>query len=87
MQDGRLEAIFRRWHIWNDDQPGSTRGSRVRAEAAPADDSVSLAGGAAEPAPVGSDAAPLYLPALLSAAAITLVLSCLSMALAVGLGS
>ena len=21
MQDGRLEAIFRKWKIWNDDQP------------------------------------------------------------------
>src|SRR4051812_16086524 len=21
MQDGRLEAIFRKWQVWNDDQP------------------------------------------------------------------
>jgi polar amino acid transport system substrate-binding protein len=77
MQDGRLETIFRRWEMWNDDQP------RLYAR---------LTGG--EPAAVPDIAAELstweaaqrYLPALLRAAGITLLLSCLSMALAIALG-
>ncbi|MBI4887552.1 MAG: ABC transporter permease subunit [Acidobacteria bacterium] len=81
MLDGRLEAIFRRWNMWNEDQP------RLYARA--------LAGGGAEPVP-GSTAAPSpgaweatrrYLPSLLQAALITLVLSCAAMGLAVGLGA
>jgi polar amino acid transport system substrate-binding protein len=77
MQDGRLEAIFRRWEMWNDDQP------RLYAR---------LTGGVAVPAPeVAADlstweAAQRYLPALLRAAGITLLLSCLAMALAIVLG-
>jgi polar amino acid transport system substrate-binding protein len=30
MGDGRLEAIFRKWNVWNDDQPALYRGSRGR---------------------------------------------------------
>jgi polar amino acid transport system substrate-binding protein len=81
MRDGRLEAIFRRWDLWNDDQP------RLYARL--------LAG---EAMPSSAAAPPLetldtwtltrrYLPSLLNAAVITLVLSCLAMALAVGLGA
>jgi polar amino acid transport system substrate-binding protein len=79
MQDGRLESIFRRWNMWNDDQP------RLYARL--------LSGGTAPPpeaqppSPVtGWDAAVRYFPALLRAAVVTLVLSCLSMALAIGVG-
>ena len=43
MKDGRLEAIFRRWNMWNDDQPrlyarllSGESGSRSRAAAASA---------------------------------------------------
>ena len=87
MRDGRLEAIFRRWNMWNDDQP------RLYAR---------LTGGgpdvAAEPVAelsrnlperldgVPWDAARRYLPALLNAAAVTLGLSSLSMALAIVAG-
>ena len=28
MRDGRLEAIFRQWKMWNDDQPRSVRAPR-----------------------------------------------------------
>ena len=82
MQDGRLEAIYRKWKIWNDDQPRLF--SRV------------LAG---EPIPPVSgyetesiatlprwEATRRYLPSLLRAAVITLVLSCGAMLLAVGVG-
>jgi len=93
MRDGRLEAIFRRWRMWNDDQP------RLYARVLAAE-SGSDASGSRDPDPrTGSDpsAAPddrepalaatmRYLPALLRAAVITLLLSCVSMALAVATG-
>jgi polar amino acid transport system substrate-binding protein len=79
MRDGRLEDIFRRWDMWNEDQP------RLYARL--------LAGDAVEmvPAPgAGStntwDAARRYFPALLEAALITLALSCAAMLLAVAAG-
>jgi polar amino acid transport system substrate-binding protein len=79
MQDGRLEAIFKRWKMWNDDQPrlyarlvsGQTEESTVETPAQPSS---------------AWDATARYLPALFRAAAITLALSCLSMALAVTIG-
>ena len=80
MRDGRLEAIFKRWDMWNEDQP------RLHArliQNQPLDDAV-----AASPEQIGTwDAALRYLPALLDAALITLMLSVLSMALAVALGA
>ena len=96
MRDGSIEAIFRRWRLWNDDQPklhlwvlagrdvttsvAAPVSSPGRPEAAPP----SSPGGAA---PIGGLLAVVrYLPSLLSAAVITIVLSCLSMALAVALG-
>ena len=81
MRDGRLEAIFRRWNMWNDDQ------QRLYAR---------LTGGqpAADERSESSSASPgqwenvrRYLPALLRAALITLGLSCLSMALAIAVGA
>ncbi len=83
MRDGTLERIFRRWDVWNDDQPPLH--ARV------------LAGGAVDPV-MGFDtgesvalvsrweAARRYLPSLVRAAAVTIALSCVSMALAVALG-
>ena len=76
MADGRLEAILRRWLVWNDDQP------KLHARLAEA-----IVGGTGASRPSGWTMAPRYLPSLLRAAAMTLVLSCLSMALAVALGS
>jgi polar amino acid transport system substrate-binding protein len=83
MRDGRLEAIFRRWGMWNADQP-ALYGRMTGAQRIPAN-----AGADLEAGPYWSavDAALRYLPALLRAAAITVVLSCLSMALAVVLGT
>ena len=81
MQDGRLESIFRRWNMWNDDQP------RLYASLASGGQ---VAASAEQPPPAppatGWDAAIRYLPALLRAAVITFLLSCLSMALAVAVG-
>jgi polar amino acid transport system substrate-binding protein len=83
MADGRLEAILRRWLVWNDDQPGlHARVTREGLTAAPA------AQGQGAPASRSAwTMATQYLPSLLEAAAMTLALSCLSMALAVGLGA
>jgi len=82
MRDGRLEAVFRRWNMWNDDQPRLY--ARVLAGGGP---------GAAEVAPPSAAATPgaweatrRYFPTLLQAALITVVLSCLAMVLAVALG-
>jgi polar amino acid transport system substrate-binding protein len=74
MRDGSLEKTFRAWQVWNDGEAAYFR--RVLA-AAPDH-------GAARPPATKSIAT--YAPALLRAAAITLVLSCLAMALAVGVG-
>jgi polar amino acid transport system substrate-binding protein len=88
MRDGTLEAIFRRWAVWNESEraffarvleaapsPGSALGSPSAPSASPA------AGAAAGAVTLR------YVPALLRAAAVTLLLSCLAMALAVGLGT
>ena len=89
MRDGRLEAIFRKWGMWNDDQPrlyarlageGSARPAFAEATARQVEE---------VPAPPELstwEAAVRYLPALLRAAAITLGLSCLAMLLAVAVG-
>ena len=80
MSDGRLEAILRKWNVWNDDQPRLfaklTAGGEVTASAIPNTTPLSALAMTRQ-----------YLPALLSAAAMTLLLSCLSMAVAVALGA
>jgi polar amino acid transport system substrate-binding protein len=79
MRDGRLEAVFRRWNMWNADQPRLY----ARVLAGSGSELVTSAAGAA---PDAWEAARRYLPALFRAAGITLVLSCLAMAMAVALG-
>jgi polar amino acid transport system substrate-binding protein len=76
MRDGTLERIFRKWSVWNDDQPRLY----ARVVAAPTE--------AAAPAPVpaATQTVRQYLPSLLQAAGVTLVLSITAMALAVALG-
>jgi polar amino acid transport system substrate-binding protein len=83
MRDGTLERIFRTWGVWNEDQPKLY--ARV------------LAGEPIAPV-IGFDtsnaiatmsrweAAKRYLPSLLRASLVTIVLSCLSMGLAVIIG-
>jgi polar amino acid transport system substrate-binding protein len=81
MRDGRLEQIMRKWNVWNDDQP------RLYAELTAAGTTSTAAAGASAPAsPHVLETTLRYLPSLLRAAVITLVLSCLSMAMAVGCG-
>ena len=100
MRDGRLERIFRRWDVWNDDQPRLY--ARVLADNSPypvpasslvssttAPDATTMTPDAmrALSPPQTWEAARRYLPALLRAAVITIVLSCLSMTLAVITGA
>jgi len=83
MKDGRLEAIFRKWGMWNDEQ--TRLYARVLAGPASTDPRPGTSGSV--PAPESAAAATMrYLPALLRAAVITLLLSCVSMALAVATG-
>jgi polar amino acid transport system substrate-binding protein len=85
MRSGALEAIFRKWNVWNDDQPALYR----RVLAGDVIPPVTAPNGEA-PATRGLEspwsAARRYLPALLRASVVTIVLSCLSMGLAVVLG-
>jgi len=81
MRDGRLEAIFRRWNMWNEDQP-RLYASLIRNQVP--DEAVGEPESSAQPGTW--EAAQRYFPALLNAALITLVLSILSMALAMALG-
>jgi polar amino acid transport system substrate-binding protein len=81
MRDGRLEAIFRRWNMWNDDQRNLY--ARVTADetgAAPQMQSTTAQLSV-------WDATRRYFPSLLTAAVITLALSVLSMALAIVVGA
>jgi polar amino acid transport system substrate-binding protein len=75
MRDGSLEKTFRAWHVWDDTQ--TQYFARVLADSA-------------RPHSVGAIASVRtvrsYLPALLRAAGITLLLSCLAMTLAVAVG-
>ncbi|MGE5246467.1 MAG: ABC transporter substrate-binding protein/permease [Betaproteobacteria bacterium] len=83
MRDGTLERIFRKWNVWNDDQP------RLYARLL-AGKPVPAVTGVDESASVATmsrwEAMRSYLPSLLRASVVTVVLSCLAMALAVGLG-
>jgi polar amino acid transport system substrate-binding protein len=89
MRDGTLEAILRRWNVWDENQPKLF--ASVLAETVPATSTTDPSAAAAAPAPTpapggGLARAAAYLPALLRASVITLALSCLAMALAVAVG-
>jgi polar amino acid transport system substrate-binding protein len=83
MADGRLEGIFRKWQLWNDDQPKLY--ARLIAEAGESDAPAQT--GTAPPVAGMWTLTVRYLPSLLNAAAITIVLSVLSMAFAVAVGA
>jgi His/Glu/Gln/Arg/opine family amino acid ABC transporter permease subunit len=85
MRDGRLEAIFRKWKVWNDDQPalfaqvlnGTPIPPVIGFQGYEIDSGTSLS---------KWDATKRYLPSLVRASGVTLVFSCASMLLAVALG-
>lgn len=76
MRDGTLERIFRKWEVWNDDQP------RLFARA------IDMSSGESsdQAAPSRTELTMRYVPSLFRAAVITLALSFVAMALAVALG-
>ncbi len=78
MKDGTLERIYKKWEIWDEFQP-KLFAQVVEPETTPQPRNPET------PQPV-ANATLRYLPALLRAAAITIVLSCLAMALAIVLG-
>jgi polar amino acid transport system substrate-binding protein len=82
MRDGRLEAVFRRWNLWNEDQR-DLYDRVLRGDPIPPASIVVPAPATASP----WEMTVLYLPTLIRAALITLVLSCASMLLAVALGA
>jgi polar amino acid transport system substrate-binding protein len=85
MRDGTLERIYRKWNIWDEYQPKFF-------------ERVSVDGVGQAPSPVGAPPADgqtrvsilhttlKYIPALLRASVITIVLSCAAMALAILMG-
>jgi polar amino acid transport system substrate-binding protein len=83
MRDGSLERILRRWNVWNDDQPKLYARILSGEPVAPVS-GVDVSGAAATLSPW--EATGRYLPSLLRASVLTIVLSCLSMGLAVALG-
>ena len=83
MRDGTLERIFRRWNVWNADQPALYTRLLAGEQVTPVV-GFDTSGSAVTLSPL--DATRRYLPSLLRASVITIVLSCLSMALAVALG-
>jgi polar amino acid transport system substrate-binding protein len=82
MRDGTLERIFRKWEVWNDDQPRLFEQVLSGAPIAPV---ITTEGSFAEKQSWWA-AALAYLPALLRASVVTIALSCASMLLAVALG-
>ena len=83
MRDGTLERIFRRWNVWNDEQP-KLYARLLAGEQVPPVVGFDTSGSATTLSPF--EATRRYLPSLLRASVVTIILSCLSMALAVGLG-
>jgi polar amino acid transport system substrate-binding protein len=84
MRDGTLERIFRKWGLWNEDQRTLYTALLAGRPVPPLSGTDARVGGVASMS--RWDAAREYLPSLLRAAGVTLVLSCLSMAAAVGIG-
>jgi polar amino acid transport system substrate-binding protein len=83
MRDGTLERIFRKWQVWNDDQ-ARMYARLVKGEPVPAIIGLDTSDSVVNVSKM--EAARRYLPSLLRASAVTVVLSCLSMGLAVAIG-
>jgi polar amino acid transport system substrate-binding protein len=82
MKDGRLESIFRKWKVWNEDQP-LLFAKVLAGEAIPPVIGYEVEGIATMPR---WEATRRYLPSLVRAALVTIVLSCGAMAFAVAIG-
>jgi polar amino acid transport system substrate-binding protein len=83
MRDGRLEQIFRKWRVWNDDQP-KLYARLLSGE--PVEPVTGLDVSASAATISKWEATKRYVPSLLRASVVTILLSCLSMGLAVLVG-
>src|SRR5207244_274267 len=83
MRDGSLERIFRKWSVWNDDQPSLHRRLLARE---PVEAVIGFDTSTSVATTSKWEAARRYFPSLLRASVVTIALSCLAMVLAVGLG-
>jgi polar amino acid transport system substrate-binding protein len=83
MADGTLERVLRTWRVWNDDQP-KLYAQLLSGTPVPPVTGLDTAASAATMSKW--DATKRYLPSLLRASVVTIVLSCLAMGLAVALG-
>jgi His/Glu/Gln/Arg/opine family amino acid ABC transporter permease subunit len=83
MRDGTLERILRRWRVWNGDQPALYARLLAREPVAPV---TGIDAGTSAATMSSWQATRRYLPSLLRASVVSILLSCLAMALAVGLG-
>ncbi len=87
MRDGTLERILRKWNVWNDDQPPLYARLLAGEPSRRSSPGVELTQTDSVAPPMSTwRAAERYLPSLLSASVMTIVLSCLAMGLAVALG-
>jgi polar amino acid transport system substrate-binding protein len=94
MRDGTLERIYRKWQIWDDYQPAffasvlsGGRGASSRPAGPELVGRQDVGRASARHDEDGAHSVVLrYIPALLRASVVTIVLSCLAMALAVALG-
>jgi len=84
MRNGSLERILRKWNVWNDDQPGLHRRLLAGEQIPPVTGAYSVDSIARMSR---WEAARRYVPSLLQASMVTIVLSCLAMALAVAVGA
>ena len=83
MRDGTLERIFRKWRVWNADQPAMYARLLAHEPVAPI---VGLDTSGSVATMTRSDAALRYIPSLLRASVVTIALSCLAMGLAIVIG-
>ena len=83
MRDGTLERILRKWNVWNEDQPRLYADLLAGKPVAPY---VGLDAAGSIAAMTKWEAAKRYFPSLLRASIVTILLSCLSMGLAVVVG-
>jgi polar amino acid transport system substrate-binding protein len=84
MRDGSLERIFRSWNVWNGDQPALY--ARLLA-GQPVEPIVGLNTASSTATVPRWEATKRYVPSLMRASLITIVLSCFAMGLAVVLGT
>ncbi len=89
MKDGTLERIYRQWNIWDEHQPAFFAGLAGGGQMAESGVGSALAAAPVPPPAAGRNLLAVtlnYVPALLKASVITIVLSCFSMALAIFIG-